>query len=312
MKAYSSKILLFLSALLSCKDNNVNSDKIELIKSVNEIDLTLKKIDSLQDKSNRIIINYFDNDLQSSKDNLSYAPFNSEYIYQTTENDKIYKFNELLKRTKRDGYCCCPERNYTISYYLNTNLIREFYIDTIEYKDKIVIFNGGYQYSHLVDKNEWLNFLKSIDLISYNDYYITNLDKAREVYEYTIKNNLPIINSRRALKEWYNYNGSFWFKVSDVENRIDPTKIEENIRNKYPNSKFKIIESSDYIKSGDKNSDGIYNEKIFEIYCDFSFYKNFGLYSPKSYYDEATAEFKVLGKRQELDKIDKIQKKEDR
>jgi hypothetical protein len=39
-----------------------------------------------------------------------------------------------------------------------------FYADTIQFKNKVRIYEGSFQYSYLIEKDKWRNFLKEIEL----------------------------------------------------------------------------------------------------------------------------------------------------
>jgi hypothetical protein len=262
-------------------------------------------------KASRMIITLYDKLIPSSKSTLNYGPFSTDIIYETTDPKILDAFDLMTKHAKRSGYCCCPDRNYTISFYDKTNKYKDYFVDTVESKDNVIIFESSYQFSYIVDKVRWLNFLALLKQISYNEYFISELKAAREVYKYTIENDLPIITSNRVSNEWMNFDGDFNVRVAVVGEILDEAKIYANIKRAYPNDTFKIETISEYKTYGPIARDDCYEEIILHIFCNKDFYDKFKIYSPKSFYEKALAEFYVIGTREKLNKIDNLAKKEE-
>lgn len=216
----------------------------------------------------------------------------------------------MTKEGGKTGYCCCPRFHYTIAFYDKTNNYKNYYVDTAEFIDKIRIFQTSYQYSYIVDKIKWIRFLNKLEVIDYNEYYTSDIKKARKVYEYTIEKNLPIINSNRCSQEWMNFDGDFKIKVATVGDYLEETQVYKNIKKAYPNEKYKIEKISRYQMCGSHVGNDCYEEIVLQIFCNRNFYDKFKIYSPKSFFDEAFAEFYVLGTRKELNKIDSIAERE--
>lgn len=262
-------------------------------------------------KCSRIIISLYDNSTPPSQSYESYGPFSTELIYQTEDKKVLSNFEQMTKQSTRTGYCCCPDRNYAISFYDKTNKYQDYFVDTVEFKEKVRIFQSSYQFSYIVDKPKWLSFLAELDKISYNEYFISDLKTARKVYSYTIENDLPIITSNRVSKKWMTFDGDFKVKVAVVGEKLDEEKVYANIKKAYPKDNFKIETISHYQMCGSYKGNDCYEEVILQIFCNKDFYDKFKIYTTKSFYDEAIAEFYVLGERNELNKLDKIAEKKE-
>lgn len=262
-------------------------------------------------KYNKIIISYYDNYVPPSSSYKNYGPFSTTKIYEATNEQQFNEFEQILKESKRTGYCCCPKRNYTISFYDKTNNYENYFVDTLEFKDKVRIYQSSFQFSYFVDKKRWSAFLNQLNAISFNEYNIYDLNLARKVYDFTLKNDLTVITSNRVSKQWMYFDGDFKVKISTVGEKLEEDKIYKNIKNVYPNDKYKIETISHYQMCGSYDGHDCYEEYILQIFCNKSFYDKFDIYTPKSFYDKANAEFYVLGSREELNKIDNLAKKEE-
>lgn len=305
-------ILIFLLTIFSCQqksnEKQKSSDKDVPINT--SIEKEIGKSES-KFECNRLIISLYDNTTPASQSYKSYGPFSAEIIYETTDQKVLDDFEQITKQAERTGYCCCPDYNYTISFYDKTNNFENYFVDTVESKTEVRLFQSSYQFSYIVDKSIWRTFLSKLKRISFNEYFITNLDSARLVYSYTKENDLPIITSNRVSKEWVNFDGDFKVKVAVVGEKLDEAKVYANIKKAYPKDTFKIETISHYQMCGSYDGHDCYEEVILQIFCDKDFYDKFKIYSPKSFYDEAIAEFYVLGTREKLNQIDKLAKKEE-
>ncbi|MBN8695277.1 MAG: hypothetical protein J0L87_02000 [Bacteroidetes bacterium] len=305
--------ILFLSlTILGCQQNSNDKQK-----SADKQIQTSETVDKPTEKSetkfhcSRIIISLYDKTIPQSQSEQSYAPFSTELIYETEDPKVLDNFEQMTKQAKRTGYCCCPERNYTISFYDKTYNFQHYYVDTVEVKDKVRIYESSFQFSYIIDKIKWLSFLTELRKISFNEYFISDLKTARKVHTYTIENDLPIITSKRTSKEWMNFDGDFKVRVAVVGEKLDENKVYANIKKAYPKDSFKIETISKYQMCGSHEGNDCYEEIILQIFCNKDFYDKFKVYSPKSFYDKAIAEFYVLGTRENLNKIDKLAKKEE-
>ena len=73
-------------------------------------------------------------------------------------------FRRLYKNAEKTDYCCCPEENYIISFYSAKDKFDSYAVDTIEFKDKIRIYERDFQYSFIIDKTLWNNFLNKTNI----------------------------------------------------------------------------------------------------------------------------------------------------
>lgn len=297
-------ILIVLLTMFGCQQNT--DKQIQTNTSVDKV--TVKVEPKFQ--CNRIIISLYDNTTPESQSDKSYSPFSTELIYETTDKKTLMDFEQMTRQAERTDYCCCPDRNYTISFYDKTNNYENYFVDTVEFKDKVRIYQSSFQFSYIVDKIKWSRYLTDLKKISFNEYFISDLKTARNVYTYTIENDLPIITSNRVSKEWMTFDGDFKVKVAVVGEKLDEAKVYANIRKAYPKDTFKIETISHYKMCGSYDGHDCYEEVILQIFCNKDFYDKFNIYTPKSFYDEAIAEFYILGTREKLNQIDKLAKKE--
>jgi hypothetical protein len=224
----------------------------------------------------------------------------------------IRQFEKLLKDTYKHGYCCCPNKGYNILFYDKTNNFKTYFVDTTGSGNDLLIYTYSFQFSHSVAKSDWSKLLKEGEKINRNEYFTCDLNKARRLYAYTVKNDLPVINSRRMPDEWHTYDGEFKITVSKVGKELTEEEIIGNISKAYPKGKYKIeISGSSKLCGSYKGGDCIW-EYTATVYCNKDFYDNFDIYKPKSYYHTLCAEILVLGQGQLLNGLDTIvQKQED-
>jgi hypothetical protein len=83
-------------------------------------------------------------------------------IYKAEKTQQIEEYKKLLRNSKQTGYCCCPEENISISLFADNDNFNTFYVDTIEFKNKVRIFDVSYQYSYIIEKKNWTAFLSKI------------------------------------------------------------------------------------------------------------------------------------------------------
>jgi hypothetical protein len=114
-------------------------------------------------KTNKIVINLY-NSKDTKERSRELTSFIPEKVYEVTSDAQFTSFDVLLKNCLKTGYCCCPEATYSISFYDNNEVLDIFYADTIQFKNKVRIYEGSFQYSYLIEKDKWRNFLKEIEL----------------------------------------------------------------------------------------------------------------------------------------------------
>lgn len=299
------KIILILLFFISCSEKQKNDTKSFLEDTFSD-----NSFEKNKSKCNRILINYYDETIPYQNTTLDYSPFSIERVYETIEIEKINQFNKLLENSEKTGYCCCPNRNLTISFFDKTKEFDNYFVDNVEFKDKVRIYQTGFQFSYLVNIAEWQKFLDKIETITHNEYFESDLKKAREVYKYCQTQNLIIKTSNRVSKNWMNFDGEFKVKISNVGTELDEKEILNNIKEKYPSDKFEMEIISHSQNYGNDDKENGYQELIIQIFCNKPFHDKFKLYGPKSYFEKTYAEFYVLGSRENLNKIDKILKPE--
>lgn len=229
-------------------------------------------------------------------------PFNNKEIYEISGTVK--QFDSLLKTGKRTGYCCCPQTNYKISFYNNTDEFDNYYVDTLELKDTVRIYQTSFQFSYLIEKEKWIKFLRNTKKITYKEYKTNNLTLAREIFKISQKSNLPILTSHNVSDYWMYFNGSFNAQISSNEEELDDEKIIEELNDKYSNINYKINVGSIDIERNDRNL--IKSTVETTVYCNKDFYDKFSIFKTKKYlFKETKAQFYVIGSQKQLENFDK-------
>ena len=315
-------ILLILAILLaSCSSQNKSEETIvstdsstkdieipekELSKIKTEYQLAMELKPRPKYSCDRIIISSYMRKEYSATSTIDYRPFDTESIIDVNINE----FNLLLKKAKETGYCCCPERNYQILFFDKMNNYETYLVDTTSDKEQVRIFEGSYQYSYLVNKKDWKLFLTNQKKIDYSKYFITEFSKAKDAYNYAIKNKLLIVTSNCTSRKWMDYEGDFTIVVSAVGKQLDEQGIYKNIYRQYPKDDYKIETLGRYQMCGSHDGNDCYEEYVLKIFCNKCFRDKFKAYLPKSYFDKALGIFIVLGSKEDLDKMDKIYPKD--
>lgn len=274
------------------KKNSINVEEKNVNNKINTSD---KKLNF---KTDKII---FARDVNTGNNFWGISDF--KYISQITDSSKINYFENLLDKSYKKGYCCCPNRGYSILFFDKTNNYKTYFIDTVGSQDYL-IFTTDYQFSHSITKSDWNNLLKSSQIISNREYFLCDLTYAREFFQFTRKNNLPVINSLRSSDMWVTKDGYFKFTTTRVAKNLTENEIVDNIKDKYPGDNYKIeISGSNRLGSTSDCSD-CYTEYTVTIFCNKEFYDKFDLYKPKSYYQPFCAEFLVFGSKEQLASFD--------
>ena len=82
--------------------------------------------------------------------------------FSTTKKSSIDEFEHLFDNLQITDYCCCPNYEYTITFLDGTKNIDEFGVDVTTSVAKVQIFDNSYQYSYIIEKQKWDDFLKKI------------------------------------------------------------------------------------------------------------------------------------------------------
>ena len=306
MKNKTLKIIIFLVLFVSCKNNKKPKEFItsEEYGDIYNENISAKQYNFDSVNCNRLLIGIYNETSETDNKKVSkYAPYSTEKNYELLLPNKL---DALLAKSKKTGYCCCPNRNLSINFYNKTREFDAKLVDTMQYKDKVIIFDEGYQSSNIVSKTEWNKFLNETELLNSNEYFSTNLNSARKIFNFTLKNNLILKTSNNVSKNWMYFDGEFFLKVKENGNELKAEDLVEKIKDEYANDKFEVeVLFQKHSYSNDKSE--YYDCEIeMKIYCSKDFYNRFSLYKFKSAFKKTNAEFLVLGKTETLNQIDKI------
>ena len=83
-------------------------------------------------------------------------------VYVVVEK-QIQDFKNIIENSESTDYCCCPISTYSISFLKSNKELEIFYVDTVGIKNKIRIYESGYQYSYIIEKQKWKDFLYRIE-----------------------------------------------------------------------------------------------------------------------------------------------------
>jgi hypothetical protein len=306
MKITILKLIIILLLFTNCNRKKPNGN-IETSEEYGDLvtNYSYKTYAKNKSECDRLLISNYDDERNDKKVQSKYSPFaiNNNFEILGTE-----KFDLLLKNSKKTGYCCCPNKNLSINFFNKTKEFDNYLVDTIEYKDKVIIFDESYQFSHIVKKIDWRNFLKESEHLNSKEYLTSELNSARKVFNFVLKNNLILKTSNNVSKYWMYYDGEFYLKVKEYGNELKAIDVIDYIKNEYPKDKYKVeILYQKHSYSPDK-SDYYDCEIEMKIYCNIDFYNNFNLYKSKSSFKKTKAEFCVLGKIETLNKLNFILK----
>lgn len=147
-------ILLFiLFSLHSCNEKLGNSAQ-EFIDSYS--------FNSIISNSDKIVIR--PKKQGENKISRSDSSFESIAVFESEKPKEIKDFGKLFENSEYSGYCCCPETNYLIDLYKNSKKISFYFVDTIQYKNEVRVFENSFQYSYLIKRDKWKLFLIKLKL----------------------------------------------------------------------------------------------------------------------------------------------------
>ncbi|TPG41690.1 hypothetical protein [Flavobacterium pectinovorum] len=111
--------------------------------------------------SSTIIIKLYDTAVTKKRvsDVESFTP---KKEFKALNRKQIEAFNEVFTNAEKTGYCCCSTAIYSIRFLNQKEELDLFYVDTLEFKDKVRIYEDGFQYSYIVDKENWKDYLSEI------------------------------------------------------------------------------------------------------------------------------------------------------
>jgi hypothetical protein len=112
--------------------------------------------------SDEIIIKLHDQN-ESKSQARGIESFNTVKSYKLSNQTNIRRFDDLFKNAQKTGYCCCPTASYSVTFLNENKQLDVFYIDTTQVKQKIIFYEGSFQYSFVIEKAKWKDFLKNIN-----------------------------------------------------------------------------------------------------------------------------------------------------
>ncbi|WP_163411460.1 hypothetical protein [Flavobacterium ajazii] len=145
-------LFLVLAAILSC---DIKSQKtIENILDNFSFNTTLSN-------STQIVIKAYDSSV-TYKRSGSIELFKPVKVFKTKNNQQIDDFENIFENAEKTGYCCCPTSSYSVDFLNKEELLGLFYVDTLQFKDKVRIYEGSFQYSYIIEKQKWKDYLNKI------------------------------------------------------------------------------------------------------------------------------------------------------
>ena len=84
--------------------------------------------------------------------------------YAAVNKVQIQKFKSLFTNAERTAYCPDSRSNYMIVFLNKQKQISQYFADTIKSKDKVIVFQAGYQSSQIIKKTAWNSFLQEVEL----------------------------------------------------------------------------------------------------------------------------------------------------
>jgi hypothetical protein len=117
--------------------------------------------DKLLSESDQIVIKLYDS-TEVKQQSRGVESWNPKKTYNVAGKE-IVDFKNILENSENTEYCCCPISSYSVSYYKNNKELEIFYADTLEFKDRVRIYEGSYQYSYIIEKQKWKSFLSKVE-----------------------------------------------------------------------------------------------------------------------------------------------------
>lgn len=85
--------------------------------------------------------------------------FPSKKEFKAINKQQLESFDRLFINAEKTGYCCCPLAIYSIHFLNKKEELDLFYVDTLQFKDKVRIYEKGLQYSYIIEKQKWKDYL---------------------------------------------------------------------------------------------------------------------------------------------------------
>lgn len=88
--------------------------------------------------------------------------FVSKKEFKVINKQQLESFDKIFINAEKTGYCCCPTAVYSIHFLNKKEELDLFYVDTLQFKNKIRIYEKGLQYSYIIEKQKWKDYLNEI------------------------------------------------------------------------------------------------------------------------------------------------------
>lgn len=111
--------------------------------------------------STEIIIKLYDTTLTKRKI-TDVEFFTSKKEFKAINKQQLESFDKVFINAEKTGYCCCPTAIYSIQFLNKKEELDLFYVDTLQFKSKVRIYEKGLQYSYIVEKQKWKDYLNEI------------------------------------------------------------------------------------------------------------------------------------------------------
>lgn len=114
--------------------------------------------DKTKSNSTEIIIKLYDTTITKRKvTNVEF--FASKKEFKAINKQQLESFDKLFINAEKTGYCCCPLAIYSIHFLNKKEELDLFYVDTLQFKNKVRIYEKGLQYSYIIEKQKWKDYL---------------------------------------------------------------------------------------------------------------------------------------------------------
>lgn len=149
------KIILIIISIILFSCSNKTQYTVENIFDNFSFNTTLSN-------SSEIVIKVYDSAITHNRSG-SLESFIPKKEFKITKRQQLEDFENIFMKAEKTGYCCCPISTYSIHFLNQKDTLDLFYVDTLEFKDKVRIFESSYQYSYIIDKQNWKDYLKEIE-----------------------------------------------------------------------------------------------------------------------------------------------------
>ncbi len=111
--------------------------------------------------SKEIIIKLYDTTITKRRiTDVEFFPSKKEF--KAINKQQLESFDKVFINAEKTGYCCCPTAIYSIHFLNKKEELDLFYVDTLQFKNKVRIYDSGLQYSYIVEKQKWKDYLVGI------------------------------------------------------------------------------------------------------------------------------------------------------